>query len=176
MSPRDPIEPVAPPMPGGGHDHDHDGHGHDHAPSADADRRLLAIALALVAARLALRPVTSTFTFGLRRAEVLSAQINGIGLVVLAAVLGVESVRRLLDPSGVEGAIVIVATLTSAPQTPTSGRSRAASPPWPPTCSSPRATTATGAAASSRRCCASASGSSTRRSRSTTSAPRRPGS
>ncbi|HWV84338.1 MAG TPA: cation diffusion facilitator family transporter [Capillimicrobium sp.] len=72
------------------------------------------IALALVAARLALRPVTSTFTFGLRRAEVLSAQINGISLVVLAAVLGVESVRRLLDPSGVEGGIVIVVGVCGA--------------------------------------------------------------
>ena len=43
-----------------------------------------AIALALVAARLAARPPGGRFTFGLGRAEILSAQINGAALLVLA--------------------------------------------------------------------------------------------
>ena len=43
-----------------------------------------AIALALLAARLARRPAGGGFTFGLRRAEILSAQVNGAHLVALA--------------------------------------------------------------------------------------------
>src|SRR3954452_24142996 len=35
------------------------------------------IGLALIAARLAARPPTGAFTFGLGRAEILSAQVNG---------------------------------------------------------------------------------------------------
>ena len=66
------------------------------------------IALALVAARLAARPPSSRFTFGLGRAEILSAQINGATLLILAGVIAVEAVRRLFHPPDVEGAIVIV--------------------------------------------------------------------
>ncbi len=66
-----------------------------------------AIGLALVAAGFAARPATRTFTFGLRRAEILSAQVNGAALLVLAAVIAYEGVRRLADPLEVEGAIVV---------------------------------------------------------------------
>jgi cobalt-zinc-cadmium efflux system protein len=66
------------------------------------------IALALVAARLASRPARGAFTFGLGRAEILAAQVNGASLLVLAAVLGWEAVGRLIDPPEVEGVIVVV--------------------------------------------------------------------
>jgi cobalt-zinc-cadmium efflux system protein len=66
-----------------------------------------AIGLALVAARLAARPARGPFTFGLGRAEILSAQVNGVGLLVLAAVIAWEAAGRLADPAGVEGAVVI---------------------------------------------------------------------
>lgn len=68
----------------------------------------LALALALTAARLAARPSTGRYTFGLRRAEILSAQINGASLLVLAAFLGYETIRRFADPPDVEGGLVIV--------------------------------------------------------------------
>jgi cobalt-zinc-cadmium efflux system protein len=67
-----------------------------------------AIALALVAARLAARPARAGFTFGLKRAEILSAQVNGATLVALAIVILVEGVRRLFDPPTVEGAPVLI--------------------------------------------------------------------
>src|SRR5687768_18049303 len=51
------------------------------------------LALALVAARLAARPPSARFTFGLGRAEVLSAQINGAALLVLAGVIAIEAVQ-----------------------------------------------------------------------------------
>jgi cobalt-zinc-cadmium efflux system protein len=73
-----------------------------------------AIGLALVAARLAARPAEGEFTFGLRRAEVLSAQINGAALLVLAAVLGYEAIGRLFDPPDVEGGIVIAVGVLGA--------------------------------------------------------------
>jgi len=72
------------------------------------------IALALVAARLAARPPGGRFTFGLGRAEILSAQVNGAALLVLAGVIAWEAVRRLGDPPDVEGAIVLVVGLAGA--------------------------------------------------------------
>ena len=73
-----------------------------------------AVALALAAATLAARPPSGRFTFGLGRAEILSAQANGATLFVLAGVLGFAAVRRLLDPPDVEGGIVIVVGLLGA--------------------------------------------------------------
>jgi cobalt-zinc-cadmium efflux system protein len=73
-----------------------------------------AIALALFAVRLAARPPSRRYTFGLGRAEILSAQANGATLLVLAGVLAVESVRRLFDPAEVEGGLVIVVGVLGA--------------------------------------------------------------
>ena len=70
-----------------------------------------AIGLALVAARLAARPASGGFTFGLKRAEILSAQVNGATLVALAVVILAEGVRRLIDPPSVDGAPVLVVAL-----------------------------------------------------------------
>jgi cobalt-zinc-cadmium efflux system protein len=67
-----------------------------------------ALALALVAAGLAARPARGNFTFGLGRAEILSAQVNGAALLVLAGVLAVSAIRRLGDPPDVEGVVVLV--------------------------------------------------------------------
>ena len=72
------------------------------------------VGLALVALRLAARPPTRRFTFGLGRAEILSAQVNGAALLVLAGVLGVEAVRRLSDPPAVEGGLVVAVGLLGA--------------------------------------------------------------
>ena len=55
-----------------------------------------AIALALFAARLARRPASGDFTFGFRRAEILSAQLNGATLVGLAVLIAVEAIQRLV--------------------------------------------------------------------------------
>jgi cobalt-zinc-cadmium efflux system protein len=70
-----------------------------------------AIALALFAARLARRPAGGEFTFGFRRAEILSAQLNGATLVALAVVIVWEGIRRLADPPEVDGLVVLVVAL-----------------------------------------------------------------
>jgi cobalt-zinc-cadmium efflux system protein len=70
-----------------------------------------AIGLSLVAIRLAGRPAAGQMTFGLKRVEILSAQANGITLLVLAAIIAIEGVRRLVDPPGVDGALVLAVAL-----------------------------------------------------------------
>jgi cobalt-zinc-cadmium efflux system protein len=70
-----------------------------------------AIALALFAARLASRPAAGGFTFGFRRAEILSAQLNGATLVGLAVVIVIAGIHRLVDPPDVEGGVVIAVAL-----------------------------------------------------------------
>ncbi len=69
------------------------------------------IVLALMAIRLAARPARGDYTYGLKRAEILSAQANGITLLLLAAFFIFEGVRRLLDPGQVEGLLVFVTAL-----------------------------------------------------------------
>jgi cobalt-zinc-cadmium efflux system protein len=73
-----------------------------------------AIVIALYAARLAARPPRGRFTFGLGRAEILSAQANGAALLVLAGVIAVEAIRRLSSPPEVEGALVLVVGILGA--------------------------------------------------------------
>jgi cobalt-zinc-cadmium efflux system protein len=72
------------------------------------------IGLALVAARLAARPAAGAFTFGFGRAEIVSAQINGAALFVLAGVIAVEGIGRLGSPPTVEGQIVVVVGVVGA--------------------------------------------------------------
>jgi len=56
-----------------------------------------AIAIALWAMSLAARPATGSWTFGWKRAEILSALGNGVTLLVIGAVVAVEAIRRLVS-------------------------------------------------------------------------------
>jgi cobalt-zinc-cadmium efflux system protein len=67
-----------------------------------------ALLLALIAMRLAARPATGKLTFGYKRAEILSAQVNGLTLVVLAILFGVGAGQRLVDPTDVAGGAVLL--------------------------------------------------------------------
>jgi len=70
-----------------------------------------ALALSLVALRIARRPPRGAMTYGFGRVEILSAQANGITLVLLAVWIVVEAVQRLVAPPDVEGAIVVIVAL-----------------------------------------------------------------
>ncbi|SOD72275.1 cobalt-zinc-cadmium efflux system protein [Jatrophihabitans sp. GAS493] len=70
-----------------------------------------AIAVSLWAIRLAARPARGAWTFGWKRAEILSAAVNGVTLLVVSALVAVESVRRLIDPPHVAGGLVLVVAL-----------------------------------------------------------------
>lgn len=69
------------------------------------------LVLALVAMRLAARPAHGRWTFGFKRAEILSAQANGITLLVLVGVFLYEAAQRLISPPQVHGVYVVVTAL-----------------------------------------------------------------
>jgi cobalt-zinc-cadmium efflux system protein len=69
------------------------------------------IGLALLTMRLAQRPARGAMTYGLKRAEILSAQANGITLLLLSAWFVYEAIRRLIDPPEVEGGLVLAIAL-----------------------------------------------------------------
>jgi cobalt-zinc-cadmium efflux system protein len=66
-----------------------------------------AIGGALWAAALADRPATGAWTFGWKRAEILSAAVNGITLLVVAGIVAAEAVTRLIHPPRVDGGPVV---------------------------------------------------------------------
>jgi cobalt-zinc-cadmium efflux system protein len=70
------------------------------------------MALSLVAIRIAARPPTDTRTYGLYRLEMLAAAANAVLLLLIAAVLAVQAVRRFLEPPEVlPGIVVAVAVI-----------------------------------------------------------------
>lgn len=70
-----------------------------------------AIGASLWAISLAARPATGVWTFGWKRAEILSAAGNGITLLVVSGIVGFEAIRRLFDPPAVDGGPVLVVAL-----------------------------------------------------------------
>ncbi|HEX5192692.1 MAG TPA: cation diffusion facilitator family transporter [Solirubrobacteraceae bacterium] len=71
----------------------------------------VALAMSLAAARLATRPATGSMTYGLGRAEILSAQANGVTLLILGVLIVIDAIRRLFSPPGVEGLPVLIVAL-----------------------------------------------------------------
>jgi cobalt-zinc-cadmium efflux system protein len=70
-----------------------------------------ALGLALLAARLAARPARGAMTFGLGRAEILSAQANGTTLLVLSLLIVYGAIRHLISPPDTHGWPVLVVAL-----------------------------------------------------------------
>ncbi len=70
-----------------------------------------AIGLSLLAARLAARPAKGALTYGFKRVEILSAQANGVTLLILAAFITYEGIRRLFDPPHVLAGLMLVVAL-----------------------------------------------------------------
>ncbi len=70
-----------------------------------------AIGFALLALRLAARPARGALTFGFRRAEILSAQANGVTLLIVAAFIVYDAVRRLFEPPTVRGGLILAVAL-----------------------------------------------------------------
>ncbi|MFE7801313.1 cation diffusion facilitator family transporter [Nocardia sp. NPDC057440] len=69
------------------------------------------IVLAMIAIRLAKRPAAGRFTYGFKRVEILSAQANGITLLLLAVWFVYEGISRLIDPPDVSGPLVLITAL-----------------------------------------------------------------
>ncbi|MDH6575798.1 cation diffusion facilitator family transporter [Kitasatospora sp. MAP5-34] len=69
------------------------------------------IVLALIAMRLSARPARGGYTYGLKRAEILSAQANGVTLLILSVWLAYEAIQRLISPPDVRGSLVLITAL-----------------------------------------------------------------
>ena len=85
--------------------------GHSLALLANAGHMLTdagALAASLLAFRLSGKPAAGIWTFGFRRAEVLSAQANGITLLVVSALIAFEAITRLVHPVAVHGGIMVL--------------------------------------------------------------------
>jgi len=67
-----------------------------------------ALIMSLIVIRLVKRPAWGNLTFGLRRAEILSAQANGGTLLVLALLIVYEGIRRLIAPPPAEGKAILI--------------------------------------------------------------------
>lgn len=81
---------------------------------ADAGHMLsdnIAIALALVAVTLARRPSTPTRSFGLQRAEILAAFVNGLTLVLVSGWIVWEAIQRFGDTPQILGGWMLVVAL-----------------------------------------------------------------
>lgn len=73
-----------------------------------------ALGMSVWAARLARRPPEGRLTFGFRRAEILSAQANGVTLGLLGLLIVAEGVRRLIAPPHVHAPIVVATAAAGA--------------------------------------------------------------
>ena len=81
---------------------------------ADAGHMLTdagALAGAIWAIGLAARPVSARWSYGLKRAEILAAAVNGVTLVVVGGIVLVEAVQRILHPIAVTGPAVLALAL-----------------------------------------------------------------
>jgi cobalt-zinc-cadmium efflux system protein len=82
------------------------------ADAAHMGSDVVALGIALVAQRLLERPATARHSYGLQRADVLAAQLNGFGLVAVTGWIFYEAWGRLNDPVDVAGGgLLVVATL-----------------------------------------------------------------
>ena len=74
-----------------------------------------ALGMSLAAARLAARPAYGVMTYGLGRAEILSAQANGLTLLVLACLIVYGAIVHLVSPPEVTGGLVLAVALAGIP-------------------------------------------------------------
>lgn len=70
-----------------------------------------ALVMSLWVIRLVRRPAGGNLTFGLKRAEILSAQANGATLLVLGALIVYEGIHRLIRPPPAGGVAMLVVAI-----------------------------------------------------------------
>ena len=77
---------------------------------ADAGHNLsdvLGLMVAWAGAMMARRSATPRFTYGLKKASILSALINSLFLLIAVGAIGAEAIRRLFHPSTTDGDYVV---------------------------------------------------------------------
>ena len=87
---------------------------------ADAGHNLsdmLGLAIAWGGARMTRLSPSPRFSYGLKKASILSALINALLLLVAVGAIGAESVRRLFDPAPTQGESSSSSRLPDSPST-----------------------------------------------------------
>ena len=78
---------------------------------ADAGHNLsdvLGLIVAWAGGMMARTSATPRFTYGLKKASILSALINSLFLLIAVGAIGAEAIRRLFHPSSTEGMVVVI--------------------------------------------------------------------
>ncbi len=78
---------------------------------ADAGHNLsdvLGLVVAWAGARMARRAPSPRFSYGLKKASILSALINSLLLMIAVGAIGAEAVRRLFNPAPTDGQLVMI--------------------------------------------------------------------
>ncbi len=91
--------------------------GHSLVLFADAGHMLTdvaALGMSVWAIRLARKPAQGRWTFGFQRAEIVSAAVNGVTLVAIALLIGVEAIQRLISPQHVNGGLLLIVAIVGA--------------------------------------------------------------
>jgi cobalt-zinc-cadmium efflux system protein len=91
--------------------------GHSLALLADAGHMVsdvVALGMSAWALRLVKRPAEGRWTYGLQRAEIVSAAVNGVTLVAVALLIAVEAIQRLVSPHHVDGGVVLIVALVGS--------------------------------------------------------------
>jgi cobalt-zinc-cadmium efflux system protein len=84
---------------------------------ADAGHMLsdvAALTVTMWAMRLSKRPPQGPWTYGLKRAEILSAAVNGVILVAVGLLIGAEAIQRLVTPHQVAGGVLLWVAMLGA--------------------------------------------------------------
>lgn len=68
----------------------------------------IAIIITYIAIRLARKPKTEKYTFGLKRAEIIAAIINSSTLIIISFFLIKEAIERFYNPSPITGSLMLV--------------------------------------------------------------------
>jgi len=68
----------------------------------------IAIIISYIAIKLKLKPRSTQYTFGLKRAEILAATINSSVLIVISFFLFYESYNRIVKPEAIQGGLMML--------------------------------------------------------------------
>jgi len=71
----------------------------------------IAIIISYIAIKLKIKPKSTQYTFGLKRAEILAATINSAVLIVISIFLFYESYRRFVNPEAIRGGLMMLVAL-----------------------------------------------------------------
>jgi cobalt-zinc-cadmium efflux system protein len=69
---------------------------------------VLGLVIAWAGGALARRGSSARFTYGLKKASILAAVVNGLFLLIAVGAIGAEAIRRLFEPSATQGGVIMV--------------------------------------------------------------------